>query len=77
MNQLREYGDKVQFILDELKAGRMGMAQGAVQLQAVATLAEQDAENTDHAVYKERLMLFADRLYKVIEKMIPERTVRQ
>lgn len=53
------------------------MAQGAVQLQAVATLAEQDAENTDHEEYKARLMLFVDKLYKVIEKMIPERTVMQ
>jgi len=53
------------------------MAQGAVELQAVATLAEQDADNTDHEEYKARLMQFADKLYKVIEKMIPERTVMQ
>jgi len=77
MNQLPKYGDRVQFILDELKGGRMSMAQGAVELQAVATLAEQDADNTDHEEYKARLMQFADKLYKVIEKMIPERTVMQ
>ncbi|WP_415717363.1 hypothetical protein [Maridesulfovibrio sp.] len=75
MNQLPKYGDRVKAILDELKSGRMSMAQGAVQLQIVATLAEQDAEHTDHEEYKARLILFADRLYRVIEKMIPERTV--
>ncbi|MFW5498504.1 MULTISPECIES: hypothetical protein [unclassified Maridesulfovibrio] len=55
----------------------MNMAQGAIQLQAVATLAEQDAAETEDEQYAARLRKFAEMIYDVIDKMNPEHRVMQ
>ncbi|WP_320175752.1 hypothetical protein [Maridesulfovibrio sp.] len=77
MNHLKKYADQVKFISDEMKAGHMTMAQGAIQLQAVATLAEQDAAEAEDEQYAARLRKFAEMIYDVIEKMNPEQRVIQ
>ncbi|WP_432736154.1 hypothetical protein [Maridesulfovibrio sp. FT414] len=77
MNYLKKYADQVKYISDEMKAGNLSPAQGAVQLQAVAVLAEQDADEMEDAVYAARLRKFADMIYGVIEKMQSGRRVVQ
>lgn len=77
MNNLRNYADQVKYISDEMKTGRMGVVQGALQLQAVATLAEQDADVAEDDRYAVRLRTFAEMIYDVIEKMNPEQRVIQ
>ncbi|NDV27270.1 hypothetical protein [Desulfovibrio sp. JC010] len=79
MNHLKKYADQVKYISEEMKAGRMTMAQGAVQLQTVATLAEQDAlvAEAEDERYADRLRKFAEMIYDVIDKMNPERRVIQ
>lgn len=77
MNNLRNYADQVKYISDEMKAGRMGVVQGALRLQAVATLAEQDADVAEDDRYAVRLHTFAEMIYDVIEKMNPEQRVIQ
>ncbi len=77
MNHLKKYADQVKYISDEMKSGQMTLAQGAVQLQAVATLAEQDAGQVGNEQYAQRLRKFAEMIYALIEKMNPERRVIQ
>jgi len=60
-----------------MKAGNITLAQGAVQLQAVATLVEQDAAAVHDEQFAARMHKFAEMIYDVIEKMNPEQRVMQ
>ncbi|TIH19917.1 hypothetical protein D0S45_00845 [Marinifilum sp. JC120] len=77
MNHLKKYADQVQYISGAMKAGQMTPTQGAIQLQAVATLAEQDADVAEDEQYAEKLRKFAEMIYDAIDKMNPERRVIQ
>ncbi|NDV23476.1 hypothetical protein [Desulfovibrio sp. JC022] len=77
MNNLKKYADQVQYISGEMKAGQMTPTQGAIQLQAVATLAEQDAEVAENEEYGAKLRKFAEMIYDVIDKLNPEQRVVQ
>ncbi|CCO24687.1 hypothetical protein [Maridesulfovibrio hydrothermalis] len=77
MNYLKKYADQVQSISLAMKSGEITMEQGAVKLQAVAVLAEQDAAAMDDVDYAADLNRMVDMIYNVIEKMKPERRVRQ
>lgn len=60
-----------------MKAGNLTMSQGVVQLQAVATLVEQDAAAVRNEQFAARMGKFAEMIYDVIEKMNPEQRVMQ
>ncbi|WP_320170090.1 hypothetical protein [Maridesulfovibrio sp.] len=77
MNSLKGYADQVQLIIDEMKSGKLSMAQAVIELQAVAVLAGQDASEMEGSEYAGRLEQFADMIYAVIEKMDPKRRVLQ
>jgi len=77
MNNLRKYADQVKYISDAMKAGQLSPSQGAVQLQCVATLAEQDAAVAEDKDYGARLRKFAGMIHDVIENMKSGRGVIQ
>lgn len=77
MNPLKRYADQVKFITDEMKAGNITMAEGAVRLQAVAVLVEQEAKTVEDERYADRMRTFVNMIYDVLEKMQPDRRTVQ
>ncbi len=77
MNYLKHYADQVATISKDRKAGNISIEEGAIRLQAVAVLAEESAGTVDDPVYFAHLNKMADKIYSVIDKMVPEHRIIQ